>query len=149
MDPVSALSVAAAAVQFVDFSGHLISQVMEIYRDTNYEGVLPEYEELGTVTERLRAANASLKLSLDENKLKRSLTTSENELVAVANDCNLVATDLQRVLKKLKFDGRQSRWDKLQKAVKGALSKEKIVSLQQRLDSLRQQLIVNILVDLR
>jgi hypothetical protein len=81
--------------------------------------------------------------------LKRSLTTSENELVAVANNCNLVATDLQRVLKKLKFDGRQSRWDKLQKAVKGSLSKEKIVSLQQRLDSLRQQLIVNILVDLR
>jgi hypothetical protein len=52
MDPVSVLSVAAVAVQFVDFSGHLISQVMEIYRDTNYEGVLPEYEELGTVTER-------------------------------------------------------------------------------------------------
>jgi hypothetical protein len=101
------------------------------------------------VTERLRVANANLKLSLHENKLKRSLTTSENELVAVANDCNLVTTDLQGVLKKLKFDGRQSRWDKLQKAVKGALSKEKIVSLQQRLDSLRQQLIVNILVDLR
>jgi hypothetical protein len=51
LEPFSALAIAAAVVQFVDFTGEVVSKGKEIYKSS--DGTLRETEQAETVTERL------------------------------------------------------------------------------------------------
>lgn len=51
LDPLSALSVAAAVVQFIDFARTIVCRSKEIYRVTN--GILPEESDAKSAAERL------------------------------------------------------------------------------------------------
>jgi hypothetical protein len=62
LDPLSALSVAASVVQFVDFAGKIVSKGKELY--TSPSGALSENEWTETVTKRLQALTHNLHKSL-------------------------------------------------------------------------------------
>ncbi len=63
LDPLSALSVAAAVVQFVDFSAKIVSKGKQLYKSPG--GVLRENEQTETVTKRLQNLAQNLKTSLN------------------------------------------------------------------------------------
>lgn len=68
MDPISALSVAAATVQFVDFSCKIVGIVISAL-SSEAETKSPEatLNNLKGDAERLKLSNNKLKQSLDEN----------------------------------------------------------------------------------
>ena len=59
MDPLSALSIAASVVQFVDFSADLISGTYKIYNSGSAHST--EDSELQSITESLRTLNNELR----------------------------------------------------------------------------------------
>lgn len=148
MDPVSALSVAAAAAQFVSFSGTLLSRIAELYVLIQNGAEDTELDQLRTTVTMLQRANSNLKHSLEERRLNRKLTPSETEIVSVADACNDVAVAILGALKGLKMTT-TTKWNLARKAIRTVWHKNKISSLQQRLESLRQQLILNILINIR
>jgi hypothetical protein len=60
MDPVTALSLAAAVVQFVDFGSEILSEAKQIHEAGSSTGV----SDLDKVTQDLMDANRRLKASL-------------------------------------------------------------------------------------
>ena len=58
LDPLSAVSLAATVVQFVDFSSKIVSKGYHLY--TSAGGALPENARLGYVIEDLRSVTTRL-----------------------------------------------------------------------------------------
>jgi len=64
LDPVSALGVAAAVVQFVDYGTQIVSKGRKIYRSG--DGTLAENVELEATSSRLRDLAAPIQKSLTD-----------------------------------------------------------------------------------
>jgi hypothetical protein len=58
LDPMSAVSLAATIVQFVDFSSKIVSKGYHLYKSA--DGVLPENERLRYVITDLKSLNSKL-----------------------------------------------------------------------------------------
>ena len=142
MDPLSALSVAASAVQFVDFSSRLVAGSLELHNSAT--GQLVEHTDLEHVTKNLDKLTTDLYHSLSLDKL----TENDQRLHEVCRKCHGTAVELSKALDKLKAQ-RGSKWESVAKALRSIWSREKIETLRGRLDKHRQELILLILVMLR
>lgn len=112
IDPLSALSVAASVVQFVEFAHKIVSKGRQLYDSPN--GALRDNEETETVTKRLQALTEMLKESMEEiPRTKRAPTAraakrpkdeyrQEVRLRQIYAECNVLSTELMRRLRKLK-----------------------------------------------
>jgi hypothetical protein len=60
MDPVSALGVVAAAVQFIEFSGGIVKTIIDVYRSVMSEGSINDLMFLNKQAETLRSYNLRL-----------------------------------------------------------------------------------------
>lgn len=146
MDPLSALSIASSVVQFVDFSSKLISGAHELRNSP--KGQLQQHAELETITKSLVRTSSDFKRSLFHDKT-RSLSSNEEALQILCEECQALADQLMTALKELKLQGNQGKWRSIQQALKSLWGQEHIEALQKRLDGFRQQLIIGILVALR
>ena len=142
MDPLSALSVAASAVQFVDFSSRLVAGSLELHNSAT--GQLEEHIDLEHVTKNLDKLTTDLYCSLSLD----TLTENEQRLHELCRNCHGTAIELSKALDKLKAQ-RGSKWESVVKALRSIWSREKIETLRERLDKHRQELILLILVMLR
>lgn len=140
MEPLSALSVAAAVVQFVDFAGRIIGSAFEL-RDS-MTGELARNFELDEVTTDLKARAQEISTIDSQNPdvafgplAQRALTLSE-ELLAVLSDL------------KRKHSGSFKSWAALQAAIRNFLKAGKIESLQGRLDNVRSEMMLKVNVAL-
>ena len=92
IDPLTALSVTSAVIQFVDYGSKLLSQTQEIYHSMN--GGLKENITTEDVTADIVALSLNLRKTQNSNdealdKLVCSCEREANELLEVLNDLRL------------------------------------------------------------
>ena len=138
MDPFSAISLASAIVQFVDFSGKLISKSYQLYHSTN--GALQENEELEKIISDVRSLNRGVISNVKSKDDKTSVSKDERSLEILAAECQKIADELLRVFGDLKVPQPHHKWSSINKAVATAWNKSKIEELTGRLKRLREQI---------
>jgi hypothetical protein len=142
MDPISALSVAAAVVQFVDFAGTLLSSTRTIHKAFSKEA--ESVSDLRTITNTLQRLNSDI-----EQSVVGSASSHDKDLLNLCHDCNRTANSLVNALTKLNAQGNSSLWSSFKVALKTVWTQDELDELQKRLDSFRQQISMHILVALR
>ncbi|KAH8591608.1 hypothetical protein B0O99DRAFT_267301 [Bisporella sp. PMI_857] len=141
MDPLTALSAAAAIVQFVDYGISVVSKTAKLY--TSSTGALVENAELQEASERLVDLSRSLKASTNEQ---------ENKAIQnICDSCMALSDDLISKLAKLRLMGSQKgrKWHSFRQALKSVYSKTEINEISHRLESFRTELTMHILLTLR
>ncbi|KAF2647570.1 hypothetical protein K491DRAFT_643854, partial [Lophiostoma macrostomum CBS 122681] len=144
IDPISALSVAAAAVQFVDFSRKLVCKSKELYN--SLDGVLRDNEKTETVTMRLKGMAQELQPPRKSVRSvasgKASTPKTSARLQSICTECNEVSDELVDHLRRLRVpDGSVGRkWKSFRQALKSVWSKKEIDRMAQRLASLRAEI---------
>ncbi|TGO88031.1 hypothetical protein BPOR_0188g00070 [Botrytis porri] len=150
MDPVSALGVAAAAIQFIDYGTGLALKGREIYKS----GELGANVELGEATNRLQNLVEPLRSSLHlgiQNAPSASPADADRALKDICTKCIDLSEELSVLLDSLKLNlsVKHPRLASFQQAVRAVWNEEKIQGLKIRLGDLRSNLETHVLVDLR
>lgn len=147
MDPLTALSLAGTVVQFVDFSGKLISSSRQLYTK----------DELDVHAQAALATNDILDYTV---KLRQKLivpdgttTLSEDDLVLenICKECDNLAHDLLGRLDKLKVPkkGKKAMWVTIGVALQSIWTKEELSGIQARLKDYRNQIDSRVIQSLR
>jgi len=149
LDPLSALSVAGAIVQFVQFSSKLISKGHELYKST--DGASLGHAELETIAKDLQELNGRLSSPAGSKEGRQTnWKDSGDSLTRLSEQCSVVASELIATLGKLKVEGPASRrWKSLRQALKCLLQKSEVEALAARLQYLRDEIDFHILVSMR
>jgi Fungal N-terminal domain of STAND proteins len=146
MDPVSALGVASATVQFLDYASKLLAGTIKVYKSS--DDTTGANKDLKAIAENLHSLNQRVIIS---KPLKATSPTTEfdgAEIEQLCIACNQVAVELIEAIEKLqKRDG--SLWASFRIALKTMWSEGEINSLQQRVDGYRQQISLHILVHIQ
>jgi hypothetical protein len=147
MDPVSALSVAASVIQFVDYGTRVISKARELY--TSADGALSANSEIEEATTRLQALSGSLKA--DEGLERAPLDETDTALDKICKECSEVSQELVGMMEKLKLPKsyKNKKWESFRRTLKGVWEKEKTKEVVDRLASLRSELDTHVLVSVR
>lgn len=139
METLTIIGLVGNIVQFVDFSGKLVSKSAELYRSS--EGALAENSDIETAINHLILLN---------NKLKDTATTTgDSALQNLCKSCSTTADQLLAVLDKVKVKGKQDKWKSIRKALRSVWSKEEVEELGRRLERFRGELNLHVTVDLR
>ncbi|KAF7884006.1 hypothetical protein EAF00_011318 [Botryotinia globosa] len=150
MDPIAALGVAAAVIQFIDYGTGLISKGREIYKS----GELEANVELGEATNRLQNLIEPLGGSLHsgiQNAPSPSPADADRALQDICTKCIDLSKERNDLLGSLKLNlsVKHRRLASFQQAVRAVWNEEKIQGLKSRLGDLRSNLETHVLVDLR
>lgn len=139
MEALVVIGLVGNIVQFVDFSGKLISKSTELYRSS--EGALTENIDIETVTNHLVLLNSKLKSTANN--------TGDSTLEGLCESCGAAAEELLAALDKVKVKGKQDKWKSIRKALRSVWSKEEIADLERRLTRLKEELNLHVVVGLR
>jgi hypothetical protein len=152
MDPLGALSVAAAVVQFVDFGTRVLSDARHIYKSSS--GQTPVNLELSMVTDDLSrliddVESKAEKASLQSTNVSVSLNSPEESFLRLCRKCKDISSELQLSLGKLQASG-PNKIDLAVKSVflsvKGVIAEKDIETLKDRLSQIREQMKMAVLV---
>ncbi|KUJ09002.1 uncharacterized protein LY89DRAFT_741301 [Mollisia scopiformis] len=151
LDPVSAIGVAAAVIQFVEFGGHLLSDAYEIY--TSPSGQKAEHVTNATLTKDMG------QLARQVDQKSRSLSQhgqqsdSEAQLLKLCGECKNISNDLLAALGILRLRGtssfsfnRSEISRSFKVALRGMWSEKKIDKMGKELIRIKQQMMMAILV---
>ncbi|KAF7940040.1 uncharacterized protein EAE98_000167 [Botrytis deweyae] len=150
MDPITALGVAAAVIQFIDYSTGIALKGREIYKS----GELGANVKLGEATNRLQNLVEPLRSSLHsgiQNAPSPSPADADRALKDICTKCIDLSEELRGLLGSLKLNlsVKHPRLASFQQAVRAVWNEEKIQGLKSRLGDLRSNLETHVLVDLR
>jgi hypothetical protein len=161
LDPMSALAVAGAVVQFVDFGtkfvGKVASKSYEIYsafdENEDYSRHPDWLEEKFKTVDRLLETDSRRILMLTE-KLRVplqsvQLSPEDQALQDLCDGCNSLANEIGQHLHGLKLEGRKRKIDIFRKAVKATWTEGHLNSLVKRFSMLKEMLELHVLVDIR
>ncbi|KAF9776453.1 hypothetical protein IL306_005357 [Fusarium sp. DS 682] len=99
MDPLSALGIAAAVVQFVDFGQRLLSETWHVYRSAAGQDL--ELHELSTISRDLTQIAQAVRTALDQQQQGGSSGTSQHVdamLLRVCRECDAIAEQIEGIL---------------------------------------------------
>jgi hypothetical protein len=151
MEPFSALSIATAAVQFIDFTAKLISGTRQVYHnDANH--LREDKAEIIVITKDLTRLNDAIQQSrLRQSTL--SIDPRDRAILELCERCNKVADDLLEALDKLRVKATSTRpraWDSFVIALRTVMwDNDKIDALNRDLQNYRQQITMNLIVSQR
>ena len=145
VEAVAALGVAANVVQFIDFSGRILSESHRLHRSKRANP--SKNEELESIALDLQKLHSELQCS--ENETYQAPTSNDIQLQRLAEQCRDVCLELLAALEKLKTVDPAGKWRSFRVALKTVWGESKIKSLQVRLNEARQELIVRILMSFR
>ena len=133
LDPLSAASLAAAILQFVDFGSKIIVSGYETYRSTL--GATEESVDLEYLTQKLYKFQDQLSTSSSK------LVHSDQELQKLAQKCSCIAGDLLVLLDSLKVKekGLVRTWEALRQSCRLVWKKDEIAKKEKLLDSITGQ----------
>lgn len=133
LDPLSAVSLAAAILQFVDFGSKIIVSGYEIYRSV--DGTTEENTDIEYLTQRIHEFQDQFTPS------SNPLTRNPQELQDLAQDCSHIAGDLLVLLDKLKVKekGLFRTWHALQQSCRLAWKKGEIARKEKLLNNISNQ----------
>ena len=144
MEALAAVSLAAAAVQFIHFTSKVASKGCEIYQSV--DGSLQEHVDIEHYANEFERSGWAL-AELHSGKYRsRGLSPSEKALIKVAEDCQAVCKDIQQVLWRLQNSSKVRRYTSFYKALKAVWGEEKVNVLLRRLQLLKDELFVHLLV---
>lgn len=143
MDPLSAIGLASAIVQFVDFGSRIAHDAKCIYKSTT--GVTVENENIEFTIEQLQTISGMLKQRIPSSPLY----FLDEPLISLAKRCETLSNELLELLKAVKAKSPSSKWASFLAAVKAELQKEERNGVIARLQECRQQLEVHLLVTAR
>ena len=148
MDPLSAVSIAASTIQFVDFGCKLFSKSKEIY--TSADGALIDQRQSEDACKRLKELTECLKKSLRVDQYG-SPSPEGKAIHIICNDCVEISNDMLMMFEKLRVhDGvRYRRWNSFRKALISVWSEKKVNEMASRLQRYKQELDTHISVSLR
>jgi hypothetical protein len=153
MDPISALSVAAAAVQFVSFSCSTIQVISRAISSKNETKPQEAISNLNDTAAQLKETNVRLKESLSQDRLRRTLTETEVDIAAISDECITVADRVLNTVSGFGGDrGESTALNKLKDirdAITAVRKKETFDALKQKLDDARNRLMLVVFLDLR
>ena len=144
IDPLTALSIASAVVQFVDFGTKLVSKGIEIYKSA--DGVLADHAEQLEIFSRLAELSRGLSTSGALSTTGKKLSPAEEALQEVTLECIRLADDFSGAIDKVKITGGNRKWKSFRQALKSVWRKEEIEERLVKLDRLRQQVLIHLLV---
>jgi hypothetical protein len=148
LDPLTALAIAGSIVQFVDFSSKLLAKGHELYAAV--DGASIGYSELETIARDLNALNDRLQQCLPSQQHDPTQPDSEAGLRRLSAQCSVVAGELVPALEGLKVQGTANRrWKSFRQALKCMMKKEEVNAIATRLQCLRDELNLHILVSIR
>jgi hypothetical protein len=145
MDPLTAIGLAGAVVQFVSFSHELVSLGKEIYGSAS--GLRTKSVELESVIKDLSENHASLRHNV--SPVLQDRTPQETNLVSLVEECEPIYKELQRVLAGLQAQGNHRKWSAFCKALKSIWKEDQINDMERRLQRLQQQIDSHVIADIR
>lgn len=149
LDPMSALSIAAAAVQFVDFARVIVCKSKDLYRST--DGVLQENKQTETVTMRLKELAKSVEIQATPRPSNSNTSSTNPRLQIICTACSSLSTELLEHLHQLKVpeNAGHRKWNSFRQALKSVWSKRAIDNMAEKLSNLRAELDTEVLILLR
>jgi len=148
MDPISILGLAANILQFIDYGTQLLSGTQEIYKSAT--GTSSENIEIEEISGRLSVFSDELSIDAVSRCHTGPYVARDRAVAKFASRCKEVSDELLGIVKELRLvDGPNRKWRSFRKALKTMWKKEKIQSLQTRLDVVRQQLTLELLASVR
>jgi hypothetical protein len=140
MDPLSALSVAAAVVQFVDFGARLLSNTAENYHSSSVE--IRSREDVEEISRDLATLNEEV-----QSKSHLAVGSSEKIFVRLCQRCADVAKELAECVEVVSSQSRSGRaFQSFFLALREGRSVDKIKSLRIRLEQIQQQMVTAAMV---
>ncbi len=134
LDPITALSVTAAVVQFVDFSRNIVSKSKELYRST--AGVPRENLETETVAMRLREITDQLHGATAHAVQSTVATPSSLRIEQICIECVRVSAELLHKPHQLKVPADAFKfkpWKSFRQALKSVWSRAAVDAMASRL----------------
>lgn len=144
MDPLSAIGLASAIVQFVDFGSRIVSGALEISRSAT-----------GATRENAAIENATTKLQLLNDELTKhsqsrpSGANPQDPLLQLTQECVDLSEKLIVKLAQLKAGPGSTRYLTFRKALKTVWQKDKIDAMQTRLGEIRDLQMLAAIVNMR
>ncbi|VUC28213.1 unnamed protein product [Clonostachys rosea] len=149
MDPVSAFRVAGTVVTFVDFCYGLVSESIEIYRSP--EGISSENFQLSTLAKDLGKISTQVSDALD-TATSQALVVSDQSLVRLCRECESITAEVKSALQYLQAQGGGSKTmlakNSVTVALKAMWSKGKFQNIEKRLQQIRSEMTMAMLVSL-
>lgn len=142
-EPLVALSIATAVIQFVDFGTKLISKGKELYESA--DGVLADHAEVAAVSSRLVDLTKGLSASVEISTTKQP-SPAEIALRQVSLDCQGCAAQFILAIDDLRVPCQRRKWKSFRQALKSVWKEKGIEEQMIKLDRLRQLVIVHLLV---
>lgn len=134
LDPVSAIGLAGNIITFIDFTSKILTESSRIYHSGT---ATAENLELEYIAESLRGFGVQLN------------PTPNGGFSATLEACKRVADELLQTIHALEpRNGRHKKWTSFCKALASVWHKDKILALQKRLSSLRDQVTFDIVAAL-
>jgi len=143
MDPLSALSLASAVIQFINFASKLFIQGAQLYRSS--EGALLDNIELSSISGDLRRISIGLRPS----QSTEHLVEDELALWDLSISCQKLADKILYTIEDLVARNPRARWNSVRQAFRSIRKEKEIRALEKRLDSYRSQLSIRLLAILR
>jgi hypothetical protein len=161
IDPFSALSVASAVVQFLDFGCQVISKARHINHSA--DGVSIDHAQSEAAAKRLvilaEGMRASLQLGSATNAvagnefvlLSRHSMPEDEAIKVLCSSCTEIANQLIEKFDKLRLTNgtKHRRWKSLRQALKSVWSKKGIDDVTEKLNGYRRELEGHVLLSLR
>lgn len=143
LDPITALSVACSVLQIVDFAGNLISKGKKYYQSA--DGALVEHRDQTAAADKLGALAKTLSRTLPSIRNQQP-SNEELAIRSIAKECEETAIDFTKALRNLSVNSKHRAWASFRQALKSEWSKDGISSMQIKLASLREQMVMHLLV---
>jgi hypothetical protein len=143
MEPLSALGIAAAGVQFVDFATRLLSDAVKTYKSAS--GQTERVSILASITNDL----TSLATRVEEQAVglpeRAPLGSPDSILLQACQQCRTISQELSSILQTLSArqsskSGTRSARQSLTAAIRGIASEGKIKDLSEKLQTIQQQM---------
>jgi len=145
MEPLSALAVACAVIQFVDFGSKLIGTGLEVYKSPNgapEEAI--EIETLATHAEQLSKRLASS----SQTRIVNTGALDEAKLRELASRSEKLANEIVTILSKIRGEPHRT-WPAVRTALQLKWNESKIKNLQTRLDAVKSEIWLQLLCMMR
>ncbi|KAL1635246.1 hypothetical protein SLS58_010367, partial [Diplodia intermedia] len=141
MDPATVIGLAASIVQFITFTGQLLSKSREIH--SSADGALVENRELEAITTSLQD------LSRDISVGSRYSTKADKKLNELCDGCQEVTNELLVLVQKLKGSNSHRGWGSFRQAALSVWKEKEVRALSDRVERYRRQIDTVLLVTLR
>jgi hypothetical protein len=143
-EAIAAFSLAANIIQFVDFGGRLVSDAWSIHQKGR--SGFGEILDLEKITEDLKLTLVDLISPLESSEDK---TDSQRSLEELAEQCSQLVSEILSSLSKIGLSDKLRKRDALKAAFRLVWKEDEIKSQQMRLENIKHQLNLHILVSLR